>query len=74
MKDIQENDDDSNLADIHSLGACLKSYFTLEANAVTKTVREAIGSSAYMNVSLVPNFIDLWSPMMTLEGDSVVMF
>lgn len=74
LNNIQNDDNDEGLKDLHSMGACIKSYFSEETFLYAKVARELCGASGYLQNSRLPGYIELWSPNVTLEGDGVVMY
>ena len=70
---IRTDNDFSLLKPMHSLIAGLKSVFTTDGFDHIRVMREAVGAIGILNASAMPLFIDVMSPLMTLEGDFVVM-
>jgi len=58
---------------MHALIAGLKSIFTVIGFDYIKIMREACGAMGVAYNSGLPSIIDFQSPLMTLEGDYVVM-
>mmetsp|Transcript_17828 Transcript_17828/g.17547 ORF Transcript_17828/g.17547 Transcript_17828/m.17547 type:complete len:485 (-) Transcript_17828:28-1482(-) len=75
-KMIEEIKDDkfSTMRDLHSIASAFKGLQMQESLTGFFKIRECCGAHGYLNYSNIPNIIELWSPNVTLEGDSIVMY
>lgn len=74
MATIADQEDFSKLGDMHTLLSAFKAFLTVEVDGCLKQIREACGASGYLNQSNIPYAIEYWSPNVTLEGDTMVMY
>lgn len=72
-KDIK-NDDFGLMNDFHILASSIKAYYMQECLDGLFVVRELCGAHAYLMTSGVTFWIEAWSPNVTLEGDTYVMY
>jgi hypothetical protein len=68
-----ENKDFSLMAPIHINLAGIKAYFTTESFQAVKVLRECCGAAGFMRAAGFYQCHDTMAPLVTLEGDSVVM-
>ena len=58
------------MKDLHSFCSAIKAYYMEEVLSQLKVIRECMGAHGYLNVSEIPEIIDMVAPNVTLEGDS----
>ena len=60
--------------DLHVLISCLKAYFMdYDMDALFK-LRELQGGHGFLMIANIPGWIESWSPNVTLEGDTYVLY
>uniref|UniRef100_A0A7S3JMD4 Acyl-CoA oxidase C-alpha1 domain-containing protein n=1 Tax=Euplotes harpa TaxID=151035 RepID=A0A7S3JMD4_9SPIT len=74
MHKINTKNDFKLMKELHSLCSCLKAFYTEEAFAYLKTIRELCGGHGFLANSNLPYIIDVFAPFVTLEGDNYVMY
>lgn len=74
MREEIKNDKFTTMKDLHSIAAAFKALQMQESLDGFFKAREVCGAHGYSNYSNIPNIIELWSPNVTLEGDSMVMY
>ena len=74
MKEEIKNDKFSTMRDLHSIVSAFKGLQMQESLTGFFKIRECCGAHGFSNYSNIPNIIEIWSPNVTLEGDSVVMY
>ena len=75
-KMISEIKDDnfSTMRDLHSIVSAFKGLQMQESLTGFFKIRECCGAHGYLSYSNMPNLIEIWSPNVTLEGDTIVMY
>lgn len=73
LNNIEKRQDFSLLGPIHTILSGLKALWTNDMYEGVKVIRETCGAAGFLNSSGIPIIIDFVSPMVTLEGDKVVM-
>jgi hypothetical protein len=74
MQEDIKNDNFSSMRDLHSIVSAFKALQMQESLTGFFKVRECCGAHGYSNFSNIPNIIEVWSPNVTLEGDTMVMY
>lgn len=74
MREEIKNDKFSTMRDLHSIASAFKGLQMQESLNGFFKIRECCGAHGYSSYSNLPNIIELWSPNVTLEGDTVVMY
>jgi hypothetical protein len=74
IANIQEKQDFSLLAPMHTILSGLKTLWSNLGYEGIKVVRECCGAAGFSSYSAIPNLIDTVSSFVTLEGDTVVMY
>lgn len=62
------------LKDAHVLLSGLKAHVTENSYSDIKTLRECCGGHGYLRVSGLPSLVEYLSALVTLEGDTFVMY
>ena len=73
VKEIAQNKFKT-MKDLHSFGCALKAYYCDEVVNQQKDLRELMGAHGYLNGSEMTDMIEMVGPIVTLEGDSCVMY
>ena len=73
-QEIRENDDFSLMNDLHILASSLKGYYMQECIDSLFILRELCGGHGYSYYTNITSWIEHWSPNVTLEGDSNVLY
>ena len=74
MREEIKNDNFTTMKDLHSIVSAFKGQHMPESLNGLFKVRECCGAHGYSNYSNIPNIIEIWSPNVTLEGDTMVMY
>lgn len=74
MREEIKNDKFTTMKDLHSIASAFKALQMQESLEGFFKVRECCGAHGYSNYSNIPNIIEIWSPNVTLEGDTMVMY
>ena len=74
MQEEIKNDKFSTMRDLHSIVSAFKGLQMQESLTGFFKIRECCGAHGFSNYSNIPNVIEIWSPNVTLEGDTVVMY
>ena len=74
MREEIKNDNFTTMKDLHSIVSAFKGLHMPESLNGLFKVRECCGAHGYSNYSNIPNIIEIWSPNVTLEGDTMVMY
>lgn len=74
MREEIKNDKFTTMKDLHSIASAFKGLQMQESLDGFFKIRECCGAHGYSNYSNIPNIIEIWSPNVTLEGDTMVMY
>ena len=74
MREEIKNDKFTTMRDLHSIASAFKALQMQESLDGLFRIREWCGAHGYSNYSNLPNVIEIWSPNVTLEGDTMVMY
>ena len=69
-----KDDNFSTMKDLHTIVAAFKGLQMQASLDGFFKCREVCGAHGYLNYSNLPNIIEVWSPNVTLEGDTMVMY
>ena len=74
MREEIKNDKFTTMRDLHSIASAFKALQMQQSIDGLFKIRECCGAHGYSNYSNLPNVIEIWSPNVTLEGDTMVMY
>jgi acyl-CoA oxidase len=74
LREEIKNDKFTTMKDLHSIVSAFKGLHMQESLNGFFKVRECCGAHGYSSYSNIPNIIEIWSPNVTLEGDTMVMY